>query len=97
MVKPTNGRVVQFHAKHSHIQQHDVNQPLAAIITHVWQDRRVNLAVFDSTGGITPVTDVTLVQEGDTPPSGWHYAEWMPYQKGQAAKTEEILKSMVPS
>lgn len=43
-MKPTVGRIVHYH-DHS-------NEPLAAIITKVWSDTMVNLAVF-SEGGTT--------------------------------------------
>ena len=32
------------------------------------------------------------MQEGDGVPQGNHYCEWMPYQKGQAAKCDALAK-----
>lgn len=63
------------------------NQPLDATVVYVWGDRLVNLLVLDHQGNAFPVTSVTLVQEGDEPPTG-AYCEWMPFQKGQAAKAD---------
>lgn len=93
MITPTVGRIVWFHdetcldpAPIARI----TGQPSAAIITAVWGDRMVNLAVFDGNGKIHPRTSITLVQPGDAcpPPGCAQYCEWMPFQKGQAAKQE---------
>jgi hypothetical protein len=40
-------------------------------------------------GKTFPKLSVTLVQDGDQLPSGGGYAEWMPYQQGQAKKHAE--------
>lgn len=66
-------------------------QPLDATVIAVWSDRAVNLLVIDAAGTPFPKMSVTLLQEGDTPPAvagGGGYAEWMPYQTGQAKKAE---------
>lgn len=67
-------------------------QPLDATVIAVWSDRMVNLLVTDTMGKQFPVLSCTLLQEGDEPakdvegkPIG-RYAEWMPYQTGQAKK-----------
>ena len=79
MIVPTPGRIVWFHDKQA-------DEAKAAIVVKVWGDRMVNLTVFDYGGTTRAETSVTLVQEGDTvPPS--RYAEWMPYQIGQAKKS----------
>jgi hypothetical protein len=98
MIIPTHGRIVWYTpAIESEgvsgdarlgLVQHDKTKPLAAIVTHVWGDRCVNLTVFDSNGVAHPRTSVTLVQDGDPVNALGRYCEWMPYQKGQAAKTE---------
>lgn len=89
VITPTNGRVVWFTpgADFAGVQ-HDSKQPLMAFVCHVWGDRIVNLLVIDSVGDQYAVSSVDLVQDGDPVRSGGRYAEWMPYQKGQAAKTE---------
>jgi hypothetical protein len=87
VIKPTIGRVVWFYRG----DRHSADPPRAAIVTAVWGDRCVNLAVFEPNGVPMshPPTSVTLVQEGDPPPPmGVPYCTWMPYQLGQAAKTE---------
>lgn len=90
MIQPTIGRVVWYHpTPGENIVGNDGAQPLAAIVAHVWSDTCVNLAVFDANGASTNRTSVLLVQEGNPVP-GCGYCEWMPYQKGQAAKTEAL-------
>lgn len=82
MITPTVGRVVWYHPEKPH------EQPWAAIVTYVHSDRMVNLVVFDENGFGKPKTSVQLVQDSDG--RGLNYCEWMPYQKGQAAKTESL-------
>jgi hypothetical protein len=90
MIKPTIGRVVWYKNDDEYIKAHnDPAQPLAAIITYVHDDRLVNLAVFDMYGVAISRTLVPLLQDDDKEP-GIHYCMWMPYQKGQAAKTEQL-------
>lgn len=86
MIKPTVGRVVWFY-KYSSGQGH--KGPLAAHVAKVYDDTCVNLMVIDEGGTPRSETSVLLVQEdGEAPTSD--YCTWMPYQKGQAAKTEQL-------
>lgn len=90
MIKPTVGRVVHFiPTKGDALSFSD--QPLAALITYVWTDHMVNLVVFDSNGNPHSRTSVTLEQD-DCPPGPFlnSFCRWMPYQTGQAAKTEKL-------
>lgn len=90
MIKPTNGRVVLFQPGPNFPgQQIDPAQKLTAHVVHVYNDRMVNLLVFDSYGVRVPVTSVQLLQDDDKPMSE-NWAEWMVFQKGQAAKTEAL-------
>ena len=85
MIKPTIGRIVWYYEADIHAQ------PRAAIICYVWSDTCVNLAVFSQNGFAESRTSVLLWQEGHgTPRPSSYFAEWMPYQKGQAAKTEAL-------
>lgn len=98
MIEPTIGRVVLFwptlaYARDKGMAYEDSGKPLPAIITYVHGARMVNLAVFDQNGENYPVTSVPLVQDGEPAPNGSFYCEWMPYQKGQAAKTEALEKA----
>lgn len=80
MIEPTVGRVVYFTPATD--APHHSAAPLAALITHVWSDTCVNLAIFDPNGKPfdDPPTSVLLVQPENEKPSGGHYCEWMPYQ-----------------
>lgn len=84
MIKPTVGRVVWYWPSGGdNVTTNDAVQPLAALIAYVWNDTIVNLAVFDHNGKAFNKTSVLL---RDDPLSDC--ASWMPYQLGQAAKTE---------
>ncbi len=87
MIKPTVGRVVLFYpAGVAHNAE-----PCAAIVVKVWSDTMVNLAVFDANGVARGETSVLLVQDdGYGNPGGGAWCCWMPYQKGQAAKTDQL-------
>lgn len=96
MITPTVGRKVWYRHDKSAVALgnnavlHPVqisDQPMDATIVYVWDERMVNLRVLDHRGNPFNRTSVTLVQEGDEPPKSG-YAEWMPYQQGQAKKVE---------
>lgn len=95
VIPPSNGRIVLFRPGEGFAGVwHDRTQLLAASICHVWGDRMVNLDVIDSNGVHWPETSVTLVQPGDALYDGQaRYCRWMPYQVGQAAKTEEAERT----
>ncbi len=66
------------------------DQPLDATVTYVWSDRMVNLSVLDHYGNPFIATSVTMLQPDDVAPTAGFYAEWMPYQTGQARKDAAI-------
>jgi hypothetical protein len=87
MINPTIGRVVWYRPG-AHETNLASDQPLAAIITYVHSDDKINLVVFGKGGDCHRRASVPLWNgEGDAPTIV--HAEWMPYQKGQAEKTEE--------
>jgi len=89
MIKLTPGRIVWFRPAGTGPD----SAPLAAIVVHIYSDTLINLAVWDSSGRQFIATSVTLYQgEGDRPKG--QYAEWMPYQQGQAAKAEALAKQI---
>ena len=95
MIKPTVGRVVWYTPYQSDTFAYTPGQPLAAIVTAVWSDTCVNLAVFDANGNSHGRTSVLLWQDdGDNPKPDCGFCEWMPYQKGQAARTEQLESAM---
>jgi hypothetical protein len=88
-INPTVGRVVYFNPNGMQLAAHLTppkdGEPLAAIITAVVLDDRLNLAVFDADGQSFGEQIVPLVQEGEqTPMPGIGFAYWMPYQLAQA-------------
>lgn len=91
MIKPTVGRVVWFYPSNTDplfaFDSVKAGEPLAGHVAKVWSDTCVNLMVIDPNGVPTNRTSVFLYQ-GDTDRPGSCFAEWMPYQKGQAAKQE---------
>lgn len=96
-IKPTVGRVVWYHPSPNTGEagfSSYSGQPHAAIVAYVHSDTMLNLTVSDHNGTPHSRTSVQLVQEGDTPPTIGHWCEWMPYQKGQAAKTEQLEKQV---
>jgi len=88
-VEPTIGRIVWYRGKDNAVR--------AAIVTYVWSQFLINLQVFgkdqnDTEAGIhTSVTHGDIEHEPSCCPS-W---SWMPYQKGQAAKTEQLEQKLV--
>lgn len=95
MIKPSVGRIVWFTPGDwdGNVLTRHPDQPLAAIVAYVHSDRMVNLTVFDANGHPHGRTSVQLVQDGDPRPDQF-FCEWMPYQKGQAAKTEQLEKQV---
>lgn len=87
MIEPTIGRVVLVVNRQGVVYP---DFPEAALITYVHGDRCINVAGFDHMGDTFSLRGLVLVQDDDTAPSGVPFAEWMVYQKGQAAKTEQL-------
>lgn len=86
MINPTVGRVVLYYT-HGKTQFDANEQPEAATVAYVHSDTMVNLSVVNHDGVQYPRTSVFLFQgEGERPETP--YAEWMPYQKAQAAKEQ---------
>lgn len=87
MIEPTVGRIVWF--------EDGVRKTQAAIITYVWSNTMVNLTVFDPNGIPFSKTSVTLVPNNEPSAAfSYPYCQWMPYQKGQAAKAEALETKM---
>lgn len=88
LIKPTVGRVVWLW------RQPGQEQPNVAFIAYVHSDTMINIAYFDERGAPDRFTSMPLWHgEGDRP-TVYPFCEWMPYQKGQAAKTEQLLVEM---
>src|SRR4029079_5869109 len=90
MIKPTVGRVVWFTPSSPLNMPPSFrtlgDQPCSASVAYVWNDRLVNLTVSAPYGNTFNMTSGPLLQDDDEKPAGGYFAEWMPYQVGQAAK-----------
>lgn len=62
-------------------------EPLDATVVAVWNDNCVNLVIFDA-NGMKHVRCSAYLRQGEDSLPDWvsAYAEWMPYQIGQAKK-----------
>lgn len=81
MIQPTIGRVVLVHRGLS-------DQAEPALVSYVWSDRLINVGGFDRSGTPFSATSVKLLQDDDEAPGVGFWAEWMPYQKAQAKKSD---------
>lgn len=88
VIAPSVGRKVHFFPGNSqfHSKPHCIDPavPMDADIVYVWGDRLVNLNVRDHIGQVHAFTSITLRQPDDVIAEGQPYAEWMPFQVGQA-------------
>jgi hypothetical protein len=96
-IEPTIGRVVWYWpgtvlAMDSGLR--DRKQPYTAQICFVNRDGSINIAGYKHDGEAFVARSVTLHQADDAQAPKEPYAEWMPYQKGQAAKTEALEKQL---
>lgn len=90
MIKPTVGRVVWFF---QYVPGQGHKGPMAAHVAYVHSDIMLNLMVIDQNGNARPETSIRLIQDNEEIPQQ-NYACWMPYQQGQAAKTEALEKKL---
>lgn len=100
MIKPTIGRVVWYWPTAYDLAQGmfaypGSDQPMAATVAFVHSDRMVNLSVVDHNGQAFEKRSATLLQDGDVVRDRAGYAEWMPFQKGQTARTEAAEAQLV--
>jgi hypothetical protein len=89
MNHPTIGLVVLVHSR-----QAGATGPWPCLVTKVWGDRCINAAGFNEWGTAIAFSSLKLLQDDDQPEEFGPYAEWMPYQKGQAAKTEALERQV---
>lgn len=77
MIKPEPGRVVHVRFRTDRPDE----QPLAATVAYVHNDRMVNVGFLDRSGKHGNLTSVRLLQDDDKPQGENCWAEWMPYQR----------------
>ena len=92
MITPTVGRVVWYFPEGK--PEGKPYPVYTALVAHVWGDEMINIAYFDSNGIPGSATSVYLQQDGGEDHTAVPHCEWMPYQKGQAAKVEELEKKL---
>ncbi|WP_193062972.1 hypothetical protein [Oceanobacillus oncorhynchi] len=81
-MKPTVGRIV-YYKSYGTPNGEFKPENRAAVITGVVDDETVHLAVLNPTGMFF---NLSVKQGGEG--GQW---DWMPYQKGQAKKTEDLI------
>lgn len=91
MIQPTIGRQVWYWPEDA---DQSTDQPGAATVCYVHSDRCVNLHVINHNGATFPAHEVRLLQPEDTDEVSGAFCEWMPYQKGQAQKTDELAAAI---
>jgi hypothetical protein len=98
-IEPTVGRVVWFHPPNNSTNHAFAPAAIcAAQIAKVLPDGRLNLGVLDGNGVNHSMTEVPLIQDGDTAPENGYFAEWMPYQKSVAkGETAPVLHAQPKS
>lgn len=96
MITPTVGRVVWYFSpalarlvtnESKKMAGPSDIQPLKADIAYVHGHNLINIGYLDAEGRHHNATGVPLLQDDDAPVDTG-FCVWMPYQKGQAAKTE---------
>ena len=88
MISPTIGRQVWYFP--TMFERKLGDQPFAATVVFVHSDRNVNLVVLGHRGEAIVKEHVRLVQGDEAAPTEKGHCEWMPYQKGQAAKAVDL-------
>lgn len=98
-IDPTVGRVLYYFERQALTRNGQtgvfLRGPLAAIVCAVRSPRVVNLAVHNESGTSYGVEGVFLVQPGELPPEHGNYAQWMPFQVGQATNQASATKSVI--
>lgn len=90
MITPTTGRVVLYY-ENGALDGNPRSRPCAALVAYVHFDTMINIAYFDHNGFAKCAQSVRLLQDDEAMPET-AFCCWMPYQKGQAAKTEALEK-----
>lgn len=103
IIEPTVGRIVYYYDANTGIgrdggQNVPVNGPFAAIITRVWSNACVNVAVQKADGsGQFGRTSILLLKPGERRPETGQWVEWMPHQIAQTFAANALNKAVVDS
>lgn len=85
VAEPTIGRIV-------YVYGYGVAKEMAAIVTDVVSGLTIHACVFSGNGVPEPAYKLPHISERASVHTPWW--DWMPYQKGQAAKTEELEREL---
>ena len=95
-LKPSIGRFVFFYPTD---RRGEGDQPLVGIVVHVWDDRHVNLAVFDRNGTPMshPPTNIRVVWAHEKPPEDERvpYCTYRSYRPSEAAKAAKVARRII--
>lgn len=87
---PTVGRMVYYyHYSHG-------NKEMAAIVAGILPGSglTINASVVSRLGAVVTAGVQDIPHESERPTPSSHYWDWMPFQKGQTAKTEELQRKL---
>lgn len=93
-IEPTVGRVVWYWPIKNF--RKPGGQPHAAQIARVNEDGTINIAWLSETGAHHSSQQILLWQGDGEQPEEAH-CQWMPYQKGQAAKVDALEAAAKPA
>lgn len=96
VIPPSIGRIVLFFPALDG-GRHEDGQPFGAMIAGVNDDGTINLMAAARDGTPYGVQNVRLVQDGEAFELEKAHAFWMAYQKGQAAKAEQLQSGAASS
>ena len=96
LITPTIGRVVWYYPFGADTREGSPVQPVPALIAYVHNDRHINIGGFNEDGTPLNATSVYLYHGDDDPrPVNGGFAEWMPYQTGQARKHSIDVEAVI--
>lgn len=91
MIKPSIGRKIWYWPgpEDKYLKCLDIKTPFDATVVFVHDSGTINVLVLDHEGSLYRRQSIPVIQEGELKPDDSGFCVWMPYQIGQAAKTQE--------
>lgn len=93
-IEPTVARVVLFSPAIDDSELLRAYAPFAAIIAGVNEDGTINVLAIGRHGSTHARGNVVMIQDAMVADPEAAFAMWMDYQRGQAAKSDELLEEM---
>lgn len=94
MIAPTIGRKVWYRPNKTDSVTRNGDEPMDATVVYVWNNRCVNLVVFDHAGCPHVRISVLLMQGDEQYDPVSSYCEWMPFQTGQAKAQADLAHAV---